>query len=82
MKLPSLCLLLVLAALPARAEDRDRFAERIGAAFQAGDKTVALKKLFHLDGVDAKTMETYDKLIIGRMLAKFDAPTVAFEPLP
>ncbi len=82
MNLPSLCLLLVLAALPARAEDRDRFAERIGAAFQAGDKAVALKKLFHLDGVDAETMATYDKLIIGRMLADFDAPTVAFEPLP
>ncbi len=81
MKLPSLCLILILAAQPALAEDRDRFAERIRAAFQAADKTVALKKLFHLDGVDAKTMEMYDKMIIGRMLAKFAAPTVGFEPL-
>jgi hypothetical protein len=77
-----LCLILALAPQPARAEDRDRFADRIRAAFQTIDKTVALKKLFHLDGVDAKTMEMYDERIIGRMLARFDAPTIEFEPLP
>ena len=82
MRLPSLCLILLIATQPALAEDRDRFAERIRAAFQAADKTVALKRLFHLDGVDAKSMKIYDRLIIGRMVAKLDAPTIGFEPLP
>ena len=82
MRLPSLWLILLIATQPALAADRDRFAERIGAAFQAPDKTVALKRLFHLDGVDAKSMKTYDRLIIGRMLARLDAPAIAFEPLP
>lgn len=82
MRIARLCLIFVMAAQPALAADRDRFAERIRAAFRAPDKTVALKRLFHLDGVDAKSMKIYDRLIIGRMVAKLDAPSIAFEPLP
>jgi hypothetical protein len=81
-KILSLFLLLAITTLSALAGNTDRFAERIRAAFKAADKTVALKGLFHLDGVDAKTMKTYDRLIIGRMLARYDAPTVEFAPLP
>ncbi len=82
MRIPSLCLVLVIAAQPALAQNLDRFAERIRSAFQAADKAVALKRLFHLDGVDAETMEMYDKRIIGRMLARIEAPTIGFEKLP
>lgn len=67
---------------PAHAEPRDAFAGRIKQAFASKDKAVALKALFYLKGVDPKTLDMYEKRIIGRMLGKYDRPSVAFEPLP
>lgn len=72
----------LFAQSPAVAGTRDAFAARIAQAFQAADKTAALKGLFYLEGVDAESLTLYEQRIIGRMLAKYDAPTIGFEDLP
>ena len=75
-------LLTSMVGFDAEADTRDQFAGRVKAAFQHADKAAALKRLFFLDDVDPETLRTYETRIIGRMLAKYDNPTVAFEPLP
>lgn len=77
-----LCLLVVLVGHSARAENQDAFVERVRAAFRAPDKIAALKRLFFLANVDAETLLTYERRIIGRMLGKYDDPEVTLEPLP
>ncbi len=77
-----LCTALFFAAFPAQAETSDGFIARIGTAFKASNKPAALKTLFYLKGVDPETMQMYDRRIIGRMLSKYDNPSVALEPLP
>lgn len=67
---------------PAHADTRDAFAARVTQAYAAKNKTAALKTLFYLKGVDPQTLDMYEKRIIGRMLGKYDRPSVAFEPLP
>ncbi len=71
-----------LLCLPALAETRDDFTKRIAAAYRSADKMVALRALFHLDGVDADSLAMYEKRVIPRMLGKLSAPSIAFEPLP
>lgn len=70
------------APYSARAETVDGFLNRIADAYAAADKYAALRDLFYLDGMDADTLELYDSRIIGRMLGKHDAPSLAVEPLP
>lgn len=71
-----------LLCLPALAETREEFTDRIAAAYRSAEKATALRALFHLDGVDAESLAMYDKRIIPRMLGKLKAPSIAFEPLP
>lgn len=73
---------LAIAAAPVSAETRAEFQARIQAAFVAPDKKGALLKLFRLADVDVETRGTYQNMIVGRMLARYDAPSGAFEPLP
>lgn len=69
-------------AVHAHADTPEQFVERVKAAFQHTDKSAALKRLFYLDDVDPETLKMYESRIIGRMLAKYDRPSVALEPLP
>lgn len=69
-------------AVHAHADTPEQFVERVKAAFQHADKTAALKRLFYFEDVDPETRKIYDSRIIGRMLAKYDRPKIALEPLP
>lgn len=77
-----LCVLIVCVGSSIHAESRDEFVERVHAAYRGPDKLAALKALFYLANVDAETLLTYESRIIGRMLGKYDDPTVTLEPLP
>lgn len=67
---------------PARAESIDAFLSRVRQAYAAPDKAAALRQLHYLEGMDAETVAMYDARIIGRMLGKYENPSLAVEPLP
>ena len=70
-------------ANPARADETiEAFLARVEAAYAAPDPAAAMAELFHLEGVDAETRETYDTRLIPHLLRGHDAPTVGTEPVP
>lgn len=74
---------LVLASgTSVHAETLDEFTDRVRQAFAGPDRTAALKALFFMDDMDAETKAMYEGRIIGRILERYDAPTVTLEPLP
>ncbi len=79
-------LILSTSAAPAAADQsaalEAELTARIAAAYRAADKNAALLALFHLAGVDPETRAIFERLHVGRMLARYEAPDVAFEPLP
>ncbi len=79
-------LILSASAAPAGADQsaalEAELTARIAAAYRAADKTAALLALFHLAGVDPETRAIFERLHAGRLLARYEAPDVAFEPLP
>lgn len=74
----------LFATVNARAEDEleSEFAGRIEAAYAADGRDAALLALFHLDGVDEETLQTYRNRVVKRMFGKHEAPTIAFEAFP
>ncbi len=77
----ALVCLLAAAPAPAAAEIPEDFVKRVQAAYRSADKTAALRALFRLEGVDPETLAMYDGRIIGRMMAKYDNPSVGLAPL-
>jgi hypothetical protein len=81
--------LLSATAAPAGADEsaalEAEFTARIAAAYEAADKAekkTALLALFHLEDVDPETRAIFERTHVGRFLARYETPTVAFEPLP
>ncbi len=76
-------LFVLVVAGPARADEPiSDFLARVAAAYGAPDPAVAMTELFHLEGVDAETRETFDERVIPHLLRGHDAPTVGTEPVP
>ena len=70
-------------ANPVRADEAiEAFLARVEAAYAAPDRKTAMTELFYLEGVDEKSRETYDTLLIPRLLRGHDAPTIGTEPVP
>lgn len=76
----AMMVVLLLAALPAAAQDLDSFKERIAAAFAAEDKPEELRKLFYLGGADQEILDMYDKRTVP-MLARRSPSEIGFEGL-
>ncbi|MBE9553636.1 MAG: hypothetical protein IMF05_09255 [Proteobacteria bacterium] len=74
--------LTIMTPFTAQAETVDDFLARVAEAYAFPDKQAALRDLFFMEGMDADTVEMYDSRIIGRMLGKYDEPSLAVEPLP
>ena len=79
---PAVVALILLAPFTVRAETVDDFLAQVAEAYSSPNKHAALRDLFFMEGMDADTVEMYDSRIIGRMLGKYDEPSLAVEPLP